>query len=1253
MYKLIKLTVILLFPHIMIAQGEVNNWYFGDHAGITFNSGAPTVLTDGVLFTEEGCATISDSSGQLLFYTDGRTVYNRQHNIMPNGTELFGHRSSTQSAIIVPLPNNNNLYYIFTVDYQAGPNGLRYSIVDMSLDNGLGDVTDVKNELLLTTVSEKINAVLHANGQDIWVITHGFGNNNFYAYLVTENGINTVPIISSTGVIVPVDPTGAHAIGVLKASPSGNKLVLCVAFVKTQLFDFDSATGMVSNPIDIYEGYVNYGAEFSPMGNLLYVTHHWERDGLWQYDLTSTDIAGSGQLIYLLQVPNSTFGQMQIGPDNKIYVASFNSHYLGVINEPNALGLACDFDRTAIYLEGRRSKSGLPTFIQSYFYVGFQFDQICLGEETLFNANISQTYDSLLWDFGDGNTSTEENPTHTYDNFGSYTVTLTVVSGAQTVTDAKTVAVYEPPTITPIVTLKQCDDDIDGYTAFNLNEAIETISANSLNETITFYQSQLDAENLTNPITNTTAYINQNVSTDTVWASVKAGNGCVRTAQINLVVTTTQVPINFTRDIYACDDDADGDNTNGITSFNFSAVSAEIEALFPVGQQLIITYYSNITDALAETNAIADITDYRNTDSPFFQAIYLRVDSLLDNECLGLGHHITLHVESVPVAHPVDIEAGCAEDGENMYAFDTSSIESEIIEGQTDVIVTYIDEDGLELPSPLPNPFLTGTQTITARVTNALSQDAAGACYAETTLNFMVHAAAVAHSISPITACDGDNDGIYAFDTSNIESTILNGQTGMQVIYTDEQGNLLTSPLPNPLLSASQSINVRVQNSFNSSCFDETTISLIVYQQPIAHSVANDFVCDDVSNDGEEVFDLSNYNGAVLGAQSSLDFEILYFSSETAAINNLEALPNLYVVNSTSQTIYARIQNINNQECFDLTSFQVGVHYLPIAYQPEALVICDDERNDGVELFDLTTQNTFILNGQSQSDHSISYHLTLEEAQEGINPLTNNFSNTVNPQIIYVRVENINSPDCYSITNFELLVEASPILEMHDLWTICAGGTVQIIADEGYDYYSWSTGETTRVITVTEPGEYTVTASNVYETILCASEKVINVVLSDIAIITQIETVDWSQDANTIAVVVEGYGDYEYSLDGLFFQDSNMFSGLSPNEYTVYVRDKNGCGIATDDVYLIYYPRFFTPNGDGHNDFWQIKSAAREPLNKLFIYDRYGKLIKQLKPSDVGWDGTLNGKKLPTNDYWFLLERQNGKTYTGHFTLKR
>ncbi|MBT8245785.1 MAG: T9SS type B sorting domain-containing protein [Winogradskyella sp.] len=807
------------------------------------------------------------------------------------------------------------------------------------------------------------------------------------------------------------------------------------------------------------------------------------------------------------------------------------------------------------------------------------------------------------------------------------------------------------PIVTLVVNLRQCDDDTDGFSVFNLREVYAELSINHQNETITFHESLLEAESGNSPITNETVYTNETVSTDKVWARVESANGCHRTAEVNLIVSTTQIPLTFTREFFACDDAINGTNTDGISAFDFSSVTTEIEAIFPIGQQLVINYYRNQADALAEENPITDISNYRNMGYPNSQDIYIRVDSLLDNDCLGLGEHITLTVETVPVANPVSIAEQCDADGDGMYPFDTSTIESDLLQGQTNVTITYTDTMGNPLPSPLPNPFLTGTQDITVRVTNSLSLDPNGACFAETTLSFRVQAAAVANAIPDFIACDDDTDGVFSFDTSTVEATLLNGQTGMDVTYTDAMGNPLPSPLPNPFTTATQTITVRVTNQLSSACFDETTINFIVNEVPIANTIDDDFVCDDTSNDGEEFFTFSDYDSQILGSQSPTTFEFFYFDNSADAMDiNAIPLADSYLVNSLSTIVHARIQNRNNPNCFARTSFQLGVNVLPIAATPTDFDVCDDDSNDGEELFSLGDKDIEVLDGLSPNDFDVKYYLSIDDAIQDENQISDDFTNTETPQTIYVRLENVISPDCYTTTQFDIYVREQPVLLMDALWPICEGETVDVIADAGYDHYSWSNGEMTQIITVDAPQRLTVRVWNDYGNLICETEKTITVTQSNIA---SIDTVDWTQSQNSITIEVTGNGDYEYSIDGIIYQDSNTFNNLLLDEYTVYVRDKLGCGTVSETVYLLGAPKFFTPNGDGNNDTWQIINGFVEPSNTIRIFDRYGKLLKQLSPTDIGWDGTFNGNMLPTNDYWFTVERQNGRTYTGHFTLKR
>lgn len=161
-------------------------------------------------------------------------------------------------------------------------------------------------------------------------------------------------------------------------------------------------------------------------------------------------------------------------------------------------------------------------------------------------------------------------------------------------------------------------------------------------------------------------------------------------------------------------------------------------------------------------------------------------------------------------------------------------------------------------------------------------------------------------------------------------------------------------------------------------------------------------------------------------------------------------------------------------------------------------------------------------------------------------------------------------------------------------------------------------------------------------------------VLSNVATISGFDIQDWTDNNNSIEVYISdaSLGDYEYSLDNNSYQDSTIFTDLLPGEYTLFVRDKNGCGITQELVYILYFPKFFTPNSDGVNDEWVIDYADTEPAISVKIFDRYGKFLKQLNATS-SWDGTYNGQIMPASDYWFVVTRNDGRNYSGHFTLKR
>ena len=385
MKKSLLLSVFSLLTLAISAQKEANYWYFGKNAGIEFKGGKPEALENGALSTNEGCTVISDASGKLLFYSDGTTVWNANHDKMPNGVQLKGSSSSTSSGVAIPKPNNPGIYYLFTVAKEAQQDGLCYSVVDMSMENGLGDVLPTaKNIQLDTLVTEKITAVGHRNGNDVWVIAHKWKSDEFLAYLVTENGVSLPAVSTNVGAIHKGVKLNTQ--GYLKSNPDGSNLALALeADGVLELFDFDNSTGVVSNPISVTfpkTAYI-YGIEFSPNGSLIYVSGAGVGE-IYQFNLqleTVEEIQAS--MLKIGESPDKKWiGALQLANDGKIYFPIYETEYLGVIHNPNELGTACGYEDNYVHLNGKLAQLGLPTFSQKFFIEEMKKEKV-----TYFNAN--------------------------------------------------------------------------------------------------------------------------------------------------------------------------------------------------------------------------------------------------------------------------------------------------------------------------------------------------------------------------------------------------------------------------------------------------------------------------------------------------------------------------------------------------------------------------------------------------------------------------------------------------------------------------------------------------------------------------------------------------------------------------------------------------------------------------------------------------------------------------------------------------
>ena len=621
-----------------------------------------------------------------------------------------------------------------------------------------------------------------------------------------------------------------------------------------------------------------------------------------------------------------------------------------------------------------------------------------------------------------------------------------------------------------------------------------------------------------------------------------------------------------------------------------------------------------------------------------------------------------------------------------------------------------------------------------------------------------------AYTPSNINACDDDNNGMLDFDFDVLISpSVLGSQSAadFEVLYFSSQADADSgnSPISMPFTNTAnpQQIFVRIQNALNADCFDTSSFTVQVFDTPVANTVADLPFCDDGLDgsltNGQMEVDLSAATPAVLGSQSPTDFAVSYHTSQANADAGTGALPLTYY-NATpfAQTIFVRIENVFNVNCFDTTSFVVEVNPIPNSFNSSLFQCDEDGFVDGFTVFNCHEADE-ILTG-NLAGLSTAFFITLADAQSGVNPINGyNFPNTSNPQIVYARVIDDNtgcfsiseldlevsttdvsnamlvrcdddgaedglasfdlsladsmvlvgvptgvtityyssnqdalleqnplvspftntSPysqivyaraeddnACYGISQLLLKVNPLPILDQDQSLIYCldtypstislnagvVGGTTGLT-------FQWSNGETSQNIQVNQAGVYTITVQNSNG---CSQSRQITVVDSEIATISNIAVTDASE-FNSIAVSVSGDGDYEFSLDNPLgpYQDLGSFQDVLPGLHTVYVRDKNGCGITQEMVSVIGFMRFFTPNDDGFNDTWQIigVSAQFQPDSKVFIYDRYGKLITQISPLQGGWNGKYNGYNMPASDYWFHATLQDGRVFKGHFSLVR
>jgi len=652
MFKIFKLLIFFL-SFSGLSQNETKNWYFGNKAAIKFENGRIINLDDSEMDAPANCTSISDENGQLMFYSDGATVWNRNHEIMKFGTGLIGQTSHYQSVIIVPKPNSNKIYYLIYTRSESVPSlaynpGTYYSEIEFNTENPLG-IVNTKNFILNShSPSEKLTAVHHRDGKSFWLLTLNAADEDnsspkkiFNLFKINETGINTTPV----EIIAEEE---IENLGVMKFSPNGKKLAISAnatndGLKKVSLYNFNNETGELTfgTILIINQGlalFPSNGIEFSPNGKFMYVSI---RNGtrLVQYEMNDLEF-GDEPKTYLFSSSNPKIESLQIGNDQKIYVAfddddeGFN--FLGVIENPDEKGILANYKHNAVRLSPNTSRKVLPNFIQSYFASKIITKNVCYVYEFSLSATSFAPISDIYWDFGDGTTANGVNVNHSYSSPGSYTISAILDVGSQNITVYKQVRAYELPVLIPNQELVECDENLDGLSTFNLETIRDKILRRGATENIDFYLSMDDISSETK-ILNPENFENT-IPNQEIFVKATNENGCFEVG--SFFVKTRFVQLGDIPTVFVCED-SDSISGNALGQFDVLDLEFSIRSQLTIPTNSRLSFFPTFQDAQKRTN------NYTGRFLEASKTIYLKIIEA-DQSCGGIKE-FEIVVNSEPI----------------------------------------------------------------------------------------------------------------------------------------------------------------------------------------------------------------------------------------------------------------------------------------------------------------------------------------------------------------------------------------------------------------------------------------------------------------------------------------------------------------------------------------------------------------------------------------------------------------------------
>jgi large repetitive protein len=834
--------------------------------------------------------------------------------------------------------------------------------------------------------------------------------------------------------------------------------------------------------------------------------------------------------------------------------------------------------------------------------------------------------------------------------------------------------------------LEDCDPDNGGFGEFDLDSAIGQIAGGEPDLVITFHETFIDAD--MDMFALSSPYFNIVQDQQTVYVRVENEiTGCHTVVELLLIVhPTPEVPLDIP-DLVICSPD----QVDVGIEFDLTLQTAII-----YGDQdpelITLTFHETEVAALNGTPAIVTPEAYANTSNP--QTIWVRL-SIGDTGCEKVGSFELVVTTAPEIAQPEDLDPLELCDDEiidGFTEFDLTVMIPDITLGAPEgmEVQFYESEEDAQNQNNQIDPDTAYTNIANPQIIWVRVYDADLDCDAYTRFTIRVLPNPNSNAPDPIELCDVDQNGEQEFDLTIRQAQIVGGEPGVFVYYYEtlelaEEGDPTTA-IPDPtsyvnIESPEQIIYVRVENELTG-CY--TIVELLIIVNPLPEMIITNYVNCELENDGTSVFDLTTKIAELIDNQEPGNYTVTFHEIEGDEQVPQNAIPPVQLPNYTNQsnpqTLWVYIENTDTG-CFVTGSFDLIVIEGVTATLPFApLEVCEDDLGSGEGTFDLTDLSEEILNGQTPPEYEITYHESEEDALAGINAITPPESYQSGGGIIWARVTRVDpdfGEECFEIIPIELQVNPLPIIaDFLESYRLCVdadgnaiieefGMTSPPVIDTGLStpdyFFIWEIdgqvqfGETQGSITATVGGVYTVTVIDAQTG--CESQASTTVTVSSPPLIYSAQAATSAfAGVHAIEATAEGLGDYVFQLDDGPYQDVGFWDNVSPGTHIVTITDRNGCGSVEIEVTIIDYPLFFTPNNDGYHDTWNIVGISSIPTAKIYIFDRHGKLLKQISPVSSGWDGTFNGRAMPSSDYWFRVvytEDEREKEFTGHFTLKR